>query len=732
MSNNRDTELLLQSGISAVRSGDKREGARLLAQVVRKEPQSEEAWFWLAAATDQPAEAAACLRRVLAINPNNGRARQALNMLDTGQGQAAFSTGPLETNAPPDFGNRPLSTGDLISPYNPPAQPAPAPTPPPPPPFGGGNVYTGETTIPAQPQTPPPFSWPPNNGDALNDPYNVNTMPSPPPGNTPPPPPFMGGGGVRLGQLDPSAPGAQNIPAAPAPYVSDPGAELRASLLPNTPVNGAQPPYTNGPVPVKRGIFRRRKTVVVQQDPALLVKKKRRLNPLFLVLSILVIFLASLIGFLLMQQQSPATVAVVTAADQTATAAALTATVSGGTPIIPGTPGAAVIPGAGTPGAVTSGDATAANGTPGTGSSSGTAGTPGASGSTNATAGVGTLPAGQGGTAQAGQPTPTAQGGTLPASGTGTQTGPTPTTAPGSVPGTGSNGGEFPGATPGTIPAGTGPDVPPPNVRDNRPPPEIVIYVNKTATYLNNAQFFEAAVAEGIVKPYRAGRIKPGVTLINLAPIRVPGSSLNLISPVATASSGTPAPAPTTTPNPTAIAPATPRPNTPNNGNTGVPGSGDTAQGTISVPNIEPTSPPNATPAPTRTPAPAAATPAATPSGIPAEALPVVINGPNGPEVVYLINFSGGEQMSRLSLSLGQIARILKDQPVPVGGYELNQVSLEYANDIAYMANSLDRFFQTGQLSHLEDLANYYDKAVRDRERWAKIVNAGYPFRIIL
>jgi hypothetical protein len=44
----------------------------------------------------------------------------------------------------------------------------------------------------------------------------------------------------------------------------------------------------------------------------------------------------------------------------------------------------------------------------------------------------------------------------------------------------------------------------------------------------------------------------------------------------------------------------------------------------------------------------------------------------------------------------------------------------------------LDRFFQTGQISNLEDLSNYYDKAVRDRERWAQIVDAGYPFHIIL
>ena len=754
MSMNRDTDLLLQSGIAAVRSGDKREGARLLAQVVRKEPQSEDAWFWLAAATDQPAEAAACLRRVLAINPNNGRARQALNMLDTGQGQAAFNTGPLEPGPNPDMGNRPLSTGDLISPYNTPSEPVIAPVPAPPPPsFGATNPYNNE--LAPSPVAPPPFAWSPPNGNAeapvdpysVNDPYNVNTMPSPAQSNLPPPPPFMGGGGgVRLGHLDPNAPAVPNNLAFAGPTVSDPGAELRASLLPITPVNAAPYPPANGQTSARRGLFGRRKNVVVVPGQVVVVKKKRRLNPLFLVLAILIIILAGLIGYFLMQKPATNTVAEVPAADQTATAVALTATVLSGTPGANGTAGAGTV--SGTPGGATgpggvSGSAaangtpgvggTVANGTPGIGTGGIAAnGTPGINGTggANVTAGAGT--------SQAGLPTPTPQNGTAaPGTSPANQTGPTATAASGTSPNTGT-GGEFPGGTPapGTTPratpAGLGPDVPPATVRDNRPPPEVVSYVNKTANYLNNSQFFEAAVAEGIVKPYRAGRIKPGVTLINLPQIRIPGGSVNFIPAIGTPGT-TPGAQPTTTPNPTVIAGATPGPTTTTNP------SGDNvnpqpANGTPGT--APPGSTPRATTAPTTT-----APPANTPvpgstrlaaGNIPPGAVQYIYNGPNGPELYYLVNFSGAEDMSSLTLSLGQLARVLKDQPVPAGGYELNQVALEYANDLAYMANSLDRFFQTGQISNLEDLANYYDKAVRDRERWAKIVAAGYPFRIIL
>lgn len=750
MSMNRDTDLLLQSGIAAVRSGDKREGARLLAQVVRKEPQSEDAWFWLAAATDQPAEAAACLRRVLAINPNNARARQALNMLDTGQGQAAFSTGPLENEQNGDAGNRPLSTNDLASPYNGPSQPmvppVASPTPPPPPfgnersfddeptvtsvpavppapaPFGnnpyGNNPYGGEPTVPS---TPPPFTY----GEMPADPYGGSTAPSPQPvqSNLPPPPPFTGGSGVRLGQLDPNASFQPNNPNIPGPNVYDPGAELRASLLPTTPVNAVPPP----------------------PGQVVVVKKRRRLNPLLLVLAaIVVLLLVGLIAFLLLRNNNSTTVADVPVAGQTATAAvALTATstaqgtpgvsgtgaaangtpgaggtgVANGTPGVNGTGAANGTPGLGNTGAgnVTPGGATngtpggAANGTPGPGGNTSAAnGTPGA----NATSGNGTTGnnTSAAGTVQPGGATPTAQSG-QPGNTSGTGT------ASASTPGTG---GQTPANGTPIIAPGMGTEAPPPTVRDNRPPPEVVDYVNNTARYINNAQFFEAAIAEGIVKPYRAGRIKPGVTRINMPPVSIPGSSISQIVPSSVFSStngtrtnATSTPVPSQTAGPSASANA--------NGTPGTPG----ATGGAGTATPRPTSTVSTTAGANTTPG----TPA---PNVPTGARQVIVNGPNGPEVGYLVDFTGTTDMNRMTLSLGQIARVLKDQSAPAGAFDLNQVSLEYANDLSNMSNALDMFFQSGKVSYLDELSNYYDKAVRDRDRWASIVTNGYPFHIIL
>lgn len=70
----------LEQAITLIRTGDKAGGQKLLAEVVREEPQNEMAWFWLA--TVAPAEKRIyCLEKVLAINPTNAQARKALDQL---------------------------------------------------------------------------------------------------------------------------------------------------------------------------------------------------------------------------------------------------------------------------------------------------------------------------------------------------------------------------------------------------------------------------------------------------------------------------------------------------------------------------------------------------------------------------------------------------------------------------------------------------------------------------
>lgn len=73
-------QLLLQ-GISAAQQGNKDEAWRWLARVVRQEPTNEKAWLWMAGLHDDPAKAAACLTKVLTINPDNAEAQAALFQL---------------------------------------------------------------------------------------------------------------------------------------------------------------------------------------------------------------------------------------------------------------------------------------------------------------------------------------------------------------------------------------------------------------------------------------------------------------------------------------------------------------------------------------------------------------------------------------------------------------------------------------------------------------------------
>jgi hypothetical protein len=94
----------LQHAITAIRSGDKITGKRLLAQVLQAEPSNQAAWLWMSAVVDTDRERARCLERVLAINPNNETAQRGLKALrqkQTAPLQAQVRLeSPLPTGAP--------------------------------------------------------------------------------------------------------------------------------------------------------------------------------------------------------------------------------------------------------------------------------------------------------------------------------------------------------------------------------------------------------------------------------------------------------------------------------------------------------------------------------------------------------------------------------------------------------------------------------------------------------
>jgi hypothetical protein len=69
---------LLQQGKQAANAHDNAQARRLLSQVVRRDPTSEQGWLWLSGVVEDPERIRYCLERVLAINPDNIHAAQAL------------------------------------------------------------------------------------------------------------------------------------------------------------------------------------------------------------------------------------------------------------------------------------------------------------------------------------------------------------------------------------------------------------------------------------------------------------------------------------------------------------------------------------------------------------------------------------------------------------------------------------------------------------------------------
>ncbi len=96
---------LLRTGIQAARSGNPAVARGILEQVVRQDPSNELAWLWLASVAPSAPERQAHLQRVLQINPDNRRAKQALAKLE--RAAAAPPERPARAAPPPPTPSRP-------------------------------------------------------------------------------------------------------------------------------------------------------------------------------------------------------------------------------------------------------------------------------------------------------------------------------------------------------------------------------------------------------------------------------------------------------------------------------------------------------------------------------------------------------------------------------------------------------------------------------------------------
>jgi tetratricopeptide (TPR) repeat protein len=73
----------LNSAIIAFKSGDKTVAQQILSELVKSEPNNENAWLWLSACLTNVDHKKYCLNKALSINPNNQNTQKALAQLES-------------------------------------------------------------------------------------------------------------------------------------------------------------------------------------------------------------------------------------------------------------------------------------------------------------------------------------------------------------------------------------------------------------------------------------------------------------------------------------------------------------------------------------------------------------------------------------------------------------------------------------------------------------------------
>ena len=109
-----DESDLFNQALAAAQAGQRAQARRVLAELVNINPRHEQAWLRLAGVVDNSIQTVDCLKRVIAINPNNFTARDWLNKIQSGSTtplNEAIVGGPLEESvslAEPGDSERPV------------------------------------------------------------------------------------------------------------------------------------------------------------------------------------------------------------------------------------------------------------------------------------------------------------------------------------------------------------------------------------------------------------------------------------------------------------------------------------------------------------------------------------------------------------------------------------------------------------------------------------------------
>ena len=117
-----NVDAMVNEGVNAFKAGRKEEARALLLKATELDQFNEQAWLWLSGLMDGPDDQRTCLENVLAINPNNERAKQGLAYL-TGQ-TSAGNPSPFAAGMPPPAPSPSAPTSVEWSASNSPGTPA--------------------------------------------------------------------------------------------------------------------------------------------------------------------------------------------------------------------------------------------------------------------------------------------------------------------------------------------------------------------------------------------------------------------------------------------------------------------------------------------------------------------------------------------------------------------------------------------------------------------------------
>jgi hypothetical protein len=107
-----NVEAMVREGVNAYKAGRRDEARALLLKATELDQSNVQAWLWLSGLMDTPDDQRTCLENVLAINPNNERARQGLSFLS---GQTTTGTvSPFSASAPPSEPSSPGATATSV------------------------------------------------------------------------------------------------------------------------------------------------------------------------------------------------------------------------------------------------------------------------------------------------------------------------------------------------------------------------------------------------------------------------------------------------------------------------------------------------------------------------------------------------------------------------------------------------------------------------------------------